>query len=85
MTNDEQDRLADQAKSIGERYYKKVENFTGEQAWRDWSFQFKATTRIERWEETTRNKYEGNEDSFWEIMAEIAKQSIKRFAVTVNG
>ena len=33
------------AESIDERYYKKVENFTGEQAWRDWSFQFKATTR----------------------------------------
>ena len=46
MTNDEQDRPAVQAQSIDERYYKKVENFTGDQAWRDWSFQFKATTRI---------------------------------------
>ena len=46
MMNDEQDRPAILAQSIDERYYKKVENFTGEQAWRDWSFQFKATTRI---------------------------------------
>ena len=46
MLNDEQDRPAIQAQSIDERYYKKVENFTGEQAWRHWSFQFKATTRI---------------------------------------
>ena len=46
MLNDEQDRPAILAQSIDERYYKKVENFTGEQAWRDWSFQFKATTRI---------------------------------------
>ena len=46
VTNDEQDRPAVQAQSIDERYYKKVENFTAEQAWRDWSFQFKATTRI---------------------------------------
>ena len=46
MLNDEQDRPAILAQSIDERYHKKVENFTGEQAWRDWSFQFKATTRI---------------------------------------
>ena len=46
MLNDEQDRPAILAQSIDERYYKKVENFNGEQAWRDWSFQFKATTRI---------------------------------------
>ena len=46
MLNDEQDRPAILAQSIDERYDKKVENFTGEQAWRDWSFQFKATTRI---------------------------------------
>ena len=46
MLNDEQDRPAILAQSIDGRYYKKVENFTGEQAWRDWSFQFKATTRI---------------------------------------
>ena len=46
MLNDEPDRPAILAQSIDERYYKKVENFTGEQAWRDWSFQFKATTRI---------------------------------------
>ena len=46
MLNDEQDRPAILAQSVDERYYKKVENFTREQAWRDWSFQFKATTRI---------------------------------------
>ena len=46
VANDEQDRPAVQAQGIDEKYYKKVENFTGEQAWRDWSFQFKATTRI---------------------------------------
>ena len=46
MLNDEQDRPAILAQNIDERYYKKVEKFTGEQAWRDWSFQFKATTRI---------------------------------------
>ena len=45
MLHDEQDRPAILAQSIDERYYR-VENFTGEQAWRDWSFQFKATTRI---------------------------------------
>ena len=44
--NDEQGRPAVQAQGIDEKYYKKVESFTGEQAWRDWSFQFKATTRI---------------------------------------
>ena len=44
--NDEQGRPAVQAQGIDEKYYKKVENFTGEQAWHDWSFQFKATTRI---------------------------------------
>ena len=32
VTNDEQDRPAVQAQGINERYYKKVENFTGEQA-----------------------------------------------------
>ena len=33
--NDEQDRPAILAQGIDERYYKKVESFTGEQAWRD--------------------------------------------------
>ena len=46
MLNDEQDRPAILAQSIDERYYKKVENFTGEQALRDWLFQFTATTKI---------------------------------------
>ena len=46
MLNDEQDKPAVQAQGIDEKYYKKVENFTGKQEWRDWSFQFKATTRI---------------------------------------
>ena len=46
VANDEQGKPAVQAQGIDEKYYKKVESFTGEQAWRDWSFQFKATTRI---------------------------------------
>ena len=46
VVNDEQGRSAVQAQGIDEKYFKKVESFTGEQAWRDWSFQFKATTRI---------------------------------------
>ena len=123
-----------------------MENFTGEQAWRDWSFQFKATTRIanetayhlietveneekeindvlllseeqrslssgifdifgtlikgephqklhtsgssgfEAYEEATGNKHEGNENSIWKIsLAGIARKSIKRIAITVNG
>ena len=125
------------------------ENFIGEQAWRDWSFQFKATTRIvneaayhliemaeneekeindalslseeqrslssgifnilgtlitgeplqilhtsgssgfeawrklskrynERGEETTRNKYKGNEDSIWEISWQRLRDNLSR-------
>ena len=46
VANDEQGKPAAQAQGIDEKYYKKLESFTGEQAWRDWSFQFKATTRI---------------------------------------
>ena len=46
MVNDEQGRPAFQAQGIDERYDKRVESFTREQTWRDWSFQFKATTRI---------------------------------------
>ena len=38
--------FAVQAQGIDEKYYKKMESFTGDHAWRDWSFQFKATTRI---------------------------------------
>ena len=44
--NDVQGRPAVQAQGIDGKYHKKVESFTGEQAWRDWSFPFKATTRI---------------------------------------
>ena len=46
VVNDEQGRPAVQAQGIDEKYCKRVESFTGEQAWRDRSFQFKATTRI---------------------------------------
>ena len=35
ILNDEQDRPAILAQGIDEKYYKKVESFTGEQAWRD--------------------------------------------------
>ena len=38
-------RPAAQAQGINEEYYKRVESFTGEQAWRDWSFQFKSATK----------------------------------------
>ena len=41
MMNNERGRPAAQAQGINEKYYKRVEGFTGEQAWRDWSFQFK--------------------------------------------
>ena len=43
---DEQGRPAVQAQGINEKYYKRVESFTGEQAWRDWSFQFKSATKM---------------------------------------
>ena len=145
MLNDEQDRPAILAQSIDERYCEKVENFIGEQAWRDWSFQFKATTRIvneaayhlietaeindalslseeqrslsseifnilgslitgeplqilytsgssgfeawrktfqevqrERFEETTRNEHEGDEDSIWEISWQRLRNNLSR-------
>ena len=45
MMNNERGRPAAQAQGINEKYYKRVENFTGEQAWRDWSFQFKSATK----------------------------------------
>ena len=45
MVNDEQGRPAVQAQGVNEKYYKRVESFTGEQAWRDWSFQFKSATK----------------------------------------
>ena len=38
-------RPATQAQGINEQYYKRVESFTGEQAWRDWSFQFRSATK----------------------------------------
>ena len=41
----ERGRPAAQAQGINERYYKIVESFIGEQAWRDWSFQFKSATK----------------------------------------
>ena len=30
---------------VDEKYYKRVENFNGEQNWRDWAFQFKSATK----------------------------------------
>ena len=44
MMNNERGRPAAQAQGINEKYYKRLESFTGEQAWRDWSFQFKSAT-----------------------------------------
>ena len=31
---------------IDEKFYKKVESFSGEQNWRDWSFHFKSATKM---------------------------------------
>ena len=45
MLNNERSSPAAQAQGINEKYYKRVESFTGEQAWRDWSFQFKSATK----------------------------------------
>ena len=45
MMNNERGRPAAQAQGINEKYCKRVESFTGEQAWRDWSFQFKSATK----------------------------------------
>ena len=45
MLNNERCRPAAQAQGINEKYYKRVESFTGEQGWRDWSFQFKSATK----------------------------------------
>ena len=45
MLNNERGRPLAQAQGINEKYYKRVENFTGEQAWRDWSFQFESATK----------------------------------------
>ena len=33
-------------KGVDEKFYKKVENFTGEQSWRDWAFQFKSASKM---------------------------------------
>ena len=41
--NNERGRPAAQAQGINEKYYKRVESFTGEQAWRDWSFQMQVS------------------------------------------
>ena len=46
MMNDEQGRPAVQAQGINEKYCRRVESFTGEQAWRDWSFQSKSATKM---------------------------------------
>ena len=43
--NNERGRPAAQAQGINEKYYKRIESFTGEQAFRDWSFQFKSATK----------------------------------------
>ena len=45
MLNNERGRPAAQAQGINEKYYKRVESFNGEQAWRDWAFQFKPATK----------------------------------------
>ena len=45
MLNSERGRPAAQAQGINEKYYKRVESFSGEQVWRDWAFQFKSATK----------------------------------------
>ena len=45
MMNNERGRPAAQAQGINEKFFKRVESSTGEQAWRDWSFQFKSATK----------------------------------------
>ena len=49
MLNVERDRPAALAapttESVDEKYYKRVESFSGEQAWRHWAFQFKSATK----------------------------------------
>ena len=42
LTNDKGHQTS---QSVDEKFYKKVENFNGEQNWRDWSFQFKSATK----------------------------------------
>ena len=45
MLSIEPGRAAAQAQGVNEKYYKRVESNTGEQAWRDWSFQLKQATK----------------------------------------
>jgi len=45
MLNSERGRPVAQAQGVDEKYYKRVESFSGEQAWRDWAFQFKSATK----------------------------------------
>ena len=45
MLNSERSRPAAQALGIDEKYYKILESFNGEQAWRDWASQFKSATK----------------------------------------
>ena len=45
MMNNERGRPAAQAQGINEKNYKRVESFTGEQAWRDWSFQIQVSAK----------------------------------------
>ena len=44
MLNSERGRPAAQAQGVNEKYCKRVESLNGEQAWRDWAFQFKSAT-----------------------------------------
>ena len=45
ILNSERGRPAAQAQGINEKYYKRVESFSGEQVWRDWALQFKSATK----------------------------------------
>ena len=43
MLNTERGKPA--AQGVDDKFYKRVEVFNGEQAWRDWAFQFKSATK----------------------------------------
>ncbi len=42
LTND---RGHQTSQGVDAKFYKELENFNGEQNWRDWSFQFKSATK----------------------------------------
>ena len=45
MLNSERGKPVAQAQGVDAKYYKRVASFSGEQAWRDWAFQFEPMAR----------------------------------------